>query len=368
MVNNLNQSNRDPSRRFGPAMELQWNEFYQNLLMRGEVEEIIIHPGVNRVTAVLHPGAVYKGKTLNRNIIHISVPSVDHIEARIREAEQAMGISAGNGISVVYERSAETNARIIISLLAVGIAVMFIRFMSKNVSRMNMGSMNPFSKMTKADFTLIDPSIKQGKGVKFSDVAGLKEPKVEVLEFVDYLKDPSRFIELGAKPPKGAILLGPPGCGKTMLAKAVANEANVPFLSMDGSEFIEMIGGLGASRVRNLFAEARKRAPSIIYIDEIDAIGKKRDSGAGGMGGDGGEREQTLNQLLVEMDGMSSTSDVIMLASTNRAEVLDKALLRPGRFARHITIDLPTLEERREILESHLKRITLEEKVETYSS
>merc|ERR1719154_163111 len=228
--------------------------------------------------------------------------------------------------------------------------------------------MNPMSKMQKADFTLIDPAIRKGKGTKFSDVAGLKEPKVEVLEFVDYLKSPGRYIELGAKPPKGAILLGPPGCGKTMLAKAVANEANVPFLSMNGSEFIEMIGGLGASRVRSLFAEARKRAPSIIYIDEIDAIGRKRSEGAGGgTGGGGQEAEQTLNQLLVEMDGMSSTADVILLASTNRADVLDKALLRPGRFDRHITIDLPTLIERKEILEKHLESVVLEKSGSTYS-
>merc|ERR1719435_625569 len=205
-----------------------------------------------------------------------------------------------------------------------------------------------------------------GKGTKFSDVAGLKEPKVEVLEFVDYLKSPGRYIELGAKPPKGAILLGPPGCGKTMLAKAVANEAKVPFLSMNGSEFIEMIGGVGASRVRNLFAEARKRAPSIIYIDEIDAIGKKRNEGQGaGMGNQ--EGDQTLNQLLVEMDGMGSATNVILLASTNRAEVLDKALLRPGRFDRHISIDLPTLIERKEILEQHMSSVILEEDKSTYS-
>merc|ERR1719245_1334242 len=159
--------------------------------------------------------------------------------------------------------------------------------------------MNPFKSMTKADFTLIDPKTKGATGrklVKFSDVAGLKEPKIEVKEFVDYLKNPDKYKVLGAKPPKGALLTGPPGCGKTMLAKAIANEANVPFLSMNGSEFIEMIGGLGASRVRNLFAEARKRAPSIIYIDEIDAIGRKRSEGGGG-GGAGNsnqEGEQTL--------------------------------------------------------------------------
>ena len=245
-----------------------------------------------------------------------------------------------------------------------GVLALFIRVVSKNMSKMDISSMNPMSKMQKADFTLIDPMIKKGQGVKFSDVAGLKEPKVEVLEFVDYLKSPDRYIELGAKPPKGAIMLGPPGCGKTMLAKAVANEANVPFLSMNGSEFIEMIGGLGASRVRSLFAEARKRAPSIIFID---AIGKKRSEGGGGMGSSNSEGEQTLNQLLVEMDGMGSTSNVILLASTNRADVLDKALLRPGRFDRHISIDLPTLIERKEIVEKHLETVVLDKKASVYS-
>merc|ERR1719232_1136355 len=276
-----------------------------------------------------------------------------------------MGIKSGDGVSITYERRSEAVSRTFGSLLVIGLMILFIRVMTKNV-RMDMSSMNPMSKMQKANFTLTDPLIKQGKGTKFSDVAGLKEPKVEVLEFVDYLKSPDRYIELGAKPPKGAILFGPPGCGKTMLAKAVANEANVPFLSMNGSEFIEMIGGLGASRVRNLFAEARKRAPSIIYIDEIDAIGKKRNEGQGaGMGNQ--EGDQTLNQLLVEMDGMGSTSNVILMASTNRADVLDKALLRPGRFDRHITIDLPTVIERKEILEKHLESVVLEHDKTRYS-
>ena len=190
---------------------------------------------------------------------------------------------------------------------------------------------------------------KHGKGTTFKDVAGLQEAKVEVMEFVDYLKSPERYEVLGAKVPRGALLLGPPGCGKTLLAKAVATEAQVPFLAMAGSEFVEMIGGLGASRVRSLFQEARKSSPCIVYIDEIDAIGRKRSGNA-----NSGEEEQTLNQLLVEMDGMGTTAGVIVLASTNRSDVLDKALLRPGRFDRHITIDYPTLAERKDIFEMYL--------------
>ena len=178
------------------------------------------------------------------------------------------------------------------------------------------------------------------------------------MEFVDYLKNPERYTKLGAKVPKGALLLGPPGCGKTLLAKAVATESNVPFLSMNGSEFTEVIGGLGAARVRDLFAEAKKRAPSIIYIDEIDAIGKKREESYSASSNS--ESERTLNQLLVEMDGMIESKDIIILASTNRAEVLDKALLRCGRFDRHILIDFPTLEERKDIFDYHLQSLSLE--------
>lgn len=176
--------------------------------------------------------------------------------------------------------------------------------------------------MTRAKFTLINP-LEGGKGVFFKDVAGLKEAKQEVVEFVDYLKNPKKYQALGAKVPKGALLLGPPGCGKTMLAKAVATESKVPFLSMNGSEFIEMIGGLGAARVRDLFKQASKKAPCIIYIDEIDAIGRQR-SGSSSAQYTSGEEEQTLNQLLVEMDGMASKQGVLMLASTNREDILDK--------------------------------------------
>jgi len=349
-------------------IEMQWHDFYNNLLLKGEVREIVVHSGLNRASAILYPGAVYRGNRLNVSRVRVSVENESQLEDKVREGETSMGITPGQGISITYDRKSEMTAQMLLIPLFLGIAFLAARGLGaigKNFS--NTASRNPFSGMSKADFTLIDPAMKKGKGTKFSDVAGLKQPKIEVLEFVDCLKNPEKYRELGAKPPKGAILFGPPGCGKTMLAKAVANEANVPFLSMNGSEFIEMIGGLGASRVRSLFKEARSRAPSIIYIDEIDAIGKQRNQGKGGPM-DGGEADQTLNQLLVEMDGMGSTSNVILLASTNRSDVLDKALLRPGRFDRHITIDLPTLIERKEILESHLSRVVLDDSVSAHSN
>ncbi|WP_456471262.1 ATP-dependent zinc metalloprotease FtsH [Caminibacter sp.] len=191
--------------------------------------------------------------------------------------------------------------------------------------------------------------------VKFDDVAGNDEAKEEVKEIVDFLKNPDRYIELGAKIPKGVLLVGPPGTGKTLLAKAVAGEADVPFFAVSGSSFIEMFVGVGAARVRDLFAQAKKEAPSIIFIDEIDAIGKSRAAG-GPMGGND-EREQTLNQLLAEMDGFDSNEPVIVLAATNRPEILDPALLRPGRFDRQVLVDKPDFKGRVEILKVHIKKI-----------
>ena len=191
--------------------------------------------------------------------------------------------------------------------------------------------------------------------VKFDDVAGNDEAKEEVKEIVDFLKNPERYIDLGAKIPKGVLLVGPPGTGKTLLAKAVAGEADVPFFAVSGSSFIEMFVGVGAARVRDLFMQAKKEAPSIIFIDEIDAIGKSR--AAGGMMGGNDEREQTLNQLLAEMDGFDSNEPVIVLAATNRPEVLDPALLRPGRFDRQVLVDKPDFEGRVQILEVHVKKI-----------
>jgi len=194
--------------------------------------------------------------------------------------------------------------------------------------------------------------------VKFEDVAGLGQAKQEVVEFVDFLKSPKKYEKLGARIPKGGLLVGPPGTGKTLLAKAVAGEADCPFFSMSGSDFIEMFVGVGPSRVRDLFKQAREKAPSIIFIDEIDAIGKKR---GGGGGGGNDERENTLNQLLVEMDDFSSATGVVVLAGTNRADTLDNALTRPGRFDRQIAVDKPDLKERKEIFHVHLKKVTLAE-------
>ncbi|MDH3247047.1 MAG: ATP-dependent zinc metalloprotease FtsH, partial [Saprospiraceae bacterium] len=193
--------------------------------------------------------------------------------------------------------------------------------------------------------------------ITFDDVAGLESAKVEVREIVEFLKNPQRYTSLGAKIPKGVILVGPPGTGKTLMAKAVAGEAQVPFFSISGSEFVEMFVGVGASRVRDLFRNAKEKSPSIIFIDEIDAIGRSRGNVASLQAND--ERESTLNQLLTEMDGFGTNTGVIVLAATNRPDILDKALLRPGRFDRHIYLELPTLEERIEIFKVHLREVKL---------
>ncbi|MBO7315333.1 MAG: ATP-dependent zinc metalloprotease FtsH, partial [Alistipes sp.] len=200
------------------------------------------------------------------------------------------------------------------------------------------------------------------KRVTFKDVAGLEEAKIEIMEIVDFLKKSDKYKALGAKIPKGALLVGPPGTGKTLLAKAVAGEANVPFLSMSGSDFVEMFVGVGASRVRDLFDQAKKMAPCIVFIDEIDAIGRARGKNSGFSGND--ERENTLNQLLTEMDGFQTNAGVIVLAATNRVDILDKALMRAGRFDRQIEVGLPDVKERKEIFDVHLKNLKLDDKLD----
>ncbi|XP_026331849.1 paraplegin [Hyposmocoma kahamanoa] len=335
---------------------VSWNEFMYSMLSKGEVEELIVRPDLEVVTIVLHEGAIIKGKKAPHRVYHMNVGDVHRFEEKLRATEKSLGVK--EGVRVIYDRNGGVASKLITTLLLAAILLSF--FYSSKSLRMNI-NLGGFNQLGRAKFTLVDSMAGQGKGVKFDDVAGLREAKIEIMEFVDYLKRPERYKTLGAKVPKGALLLGPPGCGKTLLAKAVATEANVPFLSMNGSEFIEMIGGLGAARVRDLFKEAASRAPCIIYIDEMDAVGRARTTGSSSFGPGGGEGEQTLNQLLVEMDGMKSREGVIVLASTNRADVLDKALLRPGRFDRHILIDLPTLQEREEIFEKHLNSIVIED-------
>ena len=231
------------------------------------------------------------------------------------------------------------------------------QWMSKKMMKKMGGSNSMMFGMGKSNAKIY---VKSSEGIKFDDVAGEDEAKENLTEIVEYLHNPEKYKEIGASMPKGILLVGPPGTGKTMLAKAVAGEANVPFFSMSGSEFVEMFVGMGASKVRDLFSQAKEKAPCIVFIDEIDAIGKKRD---GQMGGND-EREQTLNQLLTEMDGFEGNNGVIILAATNRPESLDPALLRPGRFDRRVPVELPDLKGREEILKVHAKKIKLADNVD----
>lgn len=259
--------------------------------------------------------------------------------------------SSGKPIEVVYERKGNLLTLFFFDLfptllLVAVIWFVFVRSMRSGASAMEFG---------KSRAHLRDPNANK---VRFKDVAGCDETKEEVVEVVDFLKDPSRFSRLGGKMPHGILLCGPPGTGKTLIAKAIAGEADVPFFSISGSDFVEMFVGVGASRVRDMFAEAKKSQPCLIFIDEIDAVGRRRGTGIGG-GHD--EREQTLNSLLVEMDGFESNQGIVVIAATNRPDVLDPALLRPGRFDRQLVVDLPTLEGRLQILQVHTQKICLAE-------
>ena len=264
------------------------------------------------------------------------------------------------GVSTTGEEIEQTST--LVSILAwvlpIIIFVALGQYMSRKMMEKMGGGNSMMFNMGKSNAKVY---VKSAEGIRFSDVAGEDEAKENLTEVVNYLHDPSKYQEIGASMPKGILLVGPPGTGKTMLAKAVAGEANVPFFSMSGSEFVEMFVGMGASKVRDLFKQAKEKAPCIVFIDEIDAIGQKR---SGGQYGGNDEREQTLNQLLTEMDGFESNNGVIILAATNRPESLDPALTRPGRFDRRVPVELPDLKGREAILQVHAKKIKVAEDVD----
>ena len=297
---------------------------------------------------------------------YFNIGSVESFERRLEELQTQMGVDQKDFIPVTYTTEVSWQSefyRYLPTLLFFG-GLLYLT--SRQMGGLGGGNNGPggigriFS-VGKANITTVDAKSKAK--VTFKDVAGCKEAKAEIMEFVSFLKDPSKYEELGARIPKGALLVGPPGTGKTLLAKATAGEAGVPFLSISGSDFMEMFVGVGPARVRDLFQRARTQAPSIIFIDEIDAIGRQR--GRGGMGGND-ERENTLNQLLVEMDGFATTSGVVILAGTNRPDILDRALLRPGRFDRQISLDRPDINGRKQIFGVHLAKIKTEKETDFY--
>eukprot|EP00927_Polykrikos_kofoidii_P027404 TRINITY_DN2411_c0_g2_i1.p1 TRINITY_DN2411_c0_g2~~TRINITY_DN2411_c0_g2_i1.p1 ORF type:complete len:896 (-),score=169.82 TRINITY_DN2411_c0_g2_i1:158-2758(-) len=340
--------------------EVTIQELLRDYVLKGHVEMIqIVNKTFCRVQ--LRPDAPVASGGDRTLIIQLGTP--DAFEMKLEQLQTELGLSTVDHVPIQYVNETDimsTLLPLLPSLLLIIPLIFAARAMSGGMGGMggsqggNSGGRNIFS---------IGKAFPQGQKdlkskVKFNDVAGLEQAKQEVVEFVDFLKNPSKYEHLGARVPKGGLLVGPPGTGKTLLAKAVAGEADCPFFSMSGSDFIEMFVGVGPSRVRDLFQQARAAAPSIVFIDEIDAVGRKR-GGGGFSGGGNDERENTLNQLLVEMDGFSSGTGVVVLAGTNRADILDPALKRPGRFDRQIAIDKPDLNERQSIFMVHLKPITL---------
>ena len=293
-----------------------------------------------------------------RGVLKTQVPSIEEFSKYIDGVNASRKADGQAAIDVKYAKSHDYWYLILVNILPFALLILFFVYMSRGVG--SGGGIGGIFGVGKAQAQLFDKEKKDK--VTFEDVAGLYGAKQEVQEIVEFLKNPKKYTEIGAKIPKGALLVGPPGTGKTLLAKAVAGEADVPFFSMSGSDFVEMFVGVGASRVRDLFRQAKEKAPAIIFIDEIDAIGRAR--GKGVMTGGNDERESTLNQLLTEMDGFGTNSGVIILAATNRADVLDAALLRAGRFDRQIHVELPDLQERKEIFQVHLRPIKLDETVD----
>ncbi len=298
-----------------------------------------------------------------------NIGSLETFERKMEEAQELMGVESSKFVPVTYVSEMYWQGEILRALPTLAILAGWLYFMRRGAVG-GMGGMGGpgggpgggIFNVGKATVATLD---KNAPKVMFKDVAGCDEAKKEIMEFVDFLKMPEKYEKLGAKIPRGALLVGPPGTGKTLLAKATAGESGVPFLSISGSDFMEMFVGVGPSRVRDLFAKAKEQKPSIIFIDEIDAIGRQR--GRSGFAGGNDERENTLNQLLVEMDGFGSSQGVVILGGTNRPDILDKALLRPGRFDRQITVDRPDVKGREQIFRVHLQKIALDGPVQEYS-
>jgi AFG3 family protein len=352
-----------------PIREVTINEFYK-FVENKQISSIEISK--DKSTSFFN---IY-AKLVNNQIIKLTIVNNDQFAQALEAKQLELGIPYSQFIPTKYTTTAhdEENNDLVLHYLAVaGLGFCMMRLYRNigtfgNIKKMRSdikppkGGDDDFMKGFKGMFNFSNANIKEvGKEmkekVKFKDVAGMEQPKKEVTEFVDFLKHPDKYIKLGAKMPRGALLSGPPGTGKTLLAKAVAGEADVPFFAISGSDFVEMFVGVGASRVRDLFKKAKEKSPSIIFIDEIDAVGRKR---GGKWTGGNDERDNTLNQLLVEMDGFGTDTKVIIFAATNRPDILDSALLRPGRFDRRVEITLPERKDREEILKIYLKKIKLD--------
>ncbi|MDP3397828.1 MAG: ATP-dependent zinc metalloprotease FtsH [Bacteroidales bacterium] len=349
----------------GEPLKSEWLKVKEQLISKGDVEKIIFVSNQNRAEIFIKKDSLakYKEKFGGKEPkfgphFYFVVSSNFNPEEQFEQVLEQIPDEQKFSFEVEERTNYLSKALewLLFPILLIGLWIFMFRRMNKSMGSGGQGG-GIFS-VGKSQAKLFD---KDGNSVKitFKDVAGLEEAKVEVMEIVDFLKNPKKYTSLGGKIPKGALLVGPPGTGKTLLAKAVAGEANVPFFSISGSDFVEMFVGVGASRVRDLFRQAKEKAPCIVFIDEIDAVGRARGKNAGFSSND--ERENTLNQLLTEMDGFGSNSGVIILAATNRADILDKALMRAGRFDRQIHVDLPELRERIDIFKVHLTNLKLVE-------
>ncbi|MDD4491330.1 MAG: AAA family ATPase, partial [Bacteroidales bacterium] len=347
----------------GEPVKTEWFSVKEKMITAGDVEKIVFVTNENMAEVYIKKASLPKYKNLFGGKEPKFGPHFYFIvSGNFNLEEQVDTVMAGLDPSKRFAVETEQRTNyfgkamewLLLPLMLIGLWIFFFRRMNKSMGGGGSQGGGIFS-VGKSQAKLFDKE--NNVKVTFKDVAGLEEAKVEVMEIVDFLKNPKKYTNLGGKIPKGALLIGPPGTGKTLLAKAVAGEADVPFFSISGSDFVEMFVGVGASRVRDLFRQAKEKAPCIVFIDEIDAVGRARGKNAGFSSND--ERENTLNQLLTEMDGFGSNSGVIILAATNRADILDKALMRAGRFDRQIHVDLPELKERVEIFKVHLRNLKL---------